>query len=118
MKQEPLKIAFLAWNVTCTAETLHTLAVVNAEQVHRYERNMGRVILKDGTIVQGVYPGKCLEGMRFDQVIVADDRRLRLLHFRGAVLNELDMRCQGSTVPEDYRFQFYDLDEEAPTNGI
>ena len=112
MKLQPLKIAFLAWSAVFAAETLHTLAIANADQVQSHERSRGRVILKDGTVIQTVYPGKCLEGLRFDQVIVADDHRLRLLHYRGALLNELADRCQGSKVPEDYRFQFYDLDAE------
>lgn len=113
-----LKIAFLSWDADAAHNNLVQLAVDNSHQVKSTDWKRGRVVLMDGTIIYSVHPGAFMEGMWFDQVIVADDRRLRLLRFRGAVLNELDCRCQVSIVPEEYRYQFYDLDEEAPKDGI
>lgn len=113
-----LKIAFLAWDAKTADTYLRQLAIDNTDQVKRYERNQGRVLLKDGTEIKSFHHGNPLTGYRFDQVIIADDRRLKILRYCGAELNELEHSCQGSIVPEEYRYQFYDLDEEAPKDGI
>ena len=110
----PLKIAFIAWDRRNADNHLLQLAVDNADQVKRFERNRGRILLTDGTEIVSVHHLPGLEGRRFDQYIIADDRRMHVVKFHGAALNELDYRCQGSIVPEEYRCQFYNVDEEAP----
>lgn len=113
----PLRIAFVAWN----AEEAHTylvrLAVDNADQVKRTEWNRGRVVLMDDTEIISVHPGTNMEGMRFDQYIIADNRHLQVMQFHGAILNELEYRCQHSIVPAEYRCQIYNIDEEDPNHG-
>jgi hypothetical protein len=104
----------LSWDADTAHKNLVQLAVDNSNQVKSTDWNRGRILLMDGTVIQGVHPNTYLDGLWFDQVIVADDHRLRLLHYRGNVITVLDSRCQHSIVPEDYRFQFYDLDEEVP----
>lgn len=113
----PLKIAFIAWNRENADNHLRQLAIDNAEQVERYDRQRGRVLLTDGTEIVSVHHRPGLEGCRFDQYIIADDRRMGVVKFHGAALNELDYRCQCSIVPAEYRCQFYNIDEEAPQHG-
>ena len=106
-------IAFIGYNEEQTRRYLEDLAVVNADQVRRVDRRNGCVILKDGTTITRVLPiPEFLHGRRFDQVIVADDRRLHILFRRGPELRELDRCMAGSVVPEHFRWQFYDLDAE------
>lgn len=104
-------IAFIGWNEEQTRRYLEDLAVVNADQVYRFDRRNGRVILKDGTTITRVLPvPEFLKGRRFDQVIVADDRRLGIVFRRGPELEELDRCMSTSIVPEHFRWLFYDLD--------
>lgn len=110
-----LKIAFLAWNHMATTRYFQQLLADNAEQVDRYDRRCGRAWLKDGTVITAIPIGHHPAGYHFDQVIIADDRRLNTLGQRRAELREMDRSCQGSNIPEEFRYQIYDLDAEAPT---
>lgn len=111
-----LKIAFLAYDVRCAGTALSQLVEDNADQVAGYNRTHGRVFLRDGAEIISAN-GINLHGRRFDQVIIADDRRLQVMGQRHAELRELDRCCQGSTIPEEFRYQIYDLDEEDPNHG-
>lgn len=113
----PLKIAFIAWDMQNAVNNLLQLAIDNADQVKRYDRQRGRILLTDGTEIVSVHHLPGLEGVRFDQYIIADDRRMEVVKFHGAALNELDYRCQHSSVPAEYRCQFYNIDEEADDHG-
>jgi hypothetical protein len=116
-----LKIAFLGYSAEQTARYLQQLAVDNVEQVRRYEKHRNRVLLKDGTEIIGILPGffaQRPDGHRFDQVIIADDNRLEILRHRAYDLNVLDMYCRCSVVPNEYRYQYYDLDAEVPLHGV
>lgn len=113
----PLKIAFVAWNAEATDTYLHSLVVDNADQVKRYDRSRGRVTLKDGTEIYGVHDRGFLDGLRFDQIIVADDYRRRTFYVCSDLLKALEYHCQHSYVPEEYRYQLYDIDQEAPRDG-
>ena len=107
------KIAFIGYNEEQTRRYLEDLAIVNADQVYRFDRRNGRVDLKDGTTITAVKPvPEFLIGRRFDQVIVADDRRLEVLYRRAPELRELDRCMSRSIVPEHFRWQFYNLDAE------
>lgn len=110
----PWKIAFIAWDLETACNHLRQLAIDNADQVKRYDRKRGRILLKDGTEIISVHHLIGLEGCRFDQYIIADDSRMAVVKFHGVALNELHYRCGCSIVPEEYRCQFYNVDEEAP----
>lgn len=114
---EPLKIAFVAWNAEATDTYLRSLAIDNADQVKRYDRARGRAILKDGTEIRAVHDSSFLEGLRFDQIIVADDYRRRTFYVCSDLLKVLEYRCSFSCVPEEYRHQLYNIDQEAPRDG-
>lgn len=109
----PLKIAFVAWNAKAADDALLQFAVDNADQVKRFERRR-RIILKDGTEIVNVHNSMLRDGQHCDQYIIADDSRKNVLKMRGAALNEAEYRCRHSIVPEEYRCQFYNLDEEDP----
>lgn len=108
----PLKIAFIAWSAHHSDIYLERLAVDNVDQVKRYERKRGCILLRDGTEIINVNHLHGWEGYRFDQIIVADDWRMGILLKRWDELEELEYRCRCSIVPEEYRYQFYIIDAE------
>ena len=109
-----LKIAFIGFNTEQTHAALLQLAVDNADQVKSYDRRRGRIVLTDGTEIMAVPTADpvALNGRRFDQIIIADDWRLEIMHHLRAELRALDWCCQHSSIPEEYRLQIYDMDEE------
>ena len=111
-------IAFIGYNEEQTRRYLEDLAAVNADQVRRFDRRNGCITLKDGTTITRVLPvPDFLRGRRFDQVIVADDRRLQVFDRRYPEMMELNRCMGGSIVPEHFRWQLYDLDAEVVEDG-
>ena len=110
-------IAFLGYNARQTAQYLAQLAEDNAEQVAWYNRRHGRLALTDGTEIISVYSIGLggFDGRRFDQVILADDRRMEIKKIHRRTIAALLYCCSCSIVPEEFRMQIYDIDEEAPT---
>lgn len=106
-------IAFIGYNEEQTRLGLDSLVRDNADQVVFYDRRRGVVKLLDGTTIYRVqgFP-EFLYGRRFDQAIVADDRRRLVYSVRWPVLHELDRCMAGSVVPEELRWCFYNLDAE------
>lgn len=114
-----LKIAFLGYNAQQTHRYFEQLAVDNVDQVKRFSRVQGHLLLKDGTEiirVSHIEPGS-LQGRLFDQIIIADTKHLKILETRYADLCSIIDRCWSSAVPADYRIQLYDIDAEAPMEG-
>lgn len=110
-----LDIAFIGWNEAQTRIYFEDLAVVNADQVRRYDKREGIILLRDGTRITRVVPVPSFTvGRRFDQIIVADDRRLSIIDRRYPEILELIRCCERSVVPVDFRIQHYDLDAEVP----
>lgn len=104
-------IAFIGYNEEQTRRYLEDLVKVNNDQVLHFSRRDGIVYLMDGTKITAVKPvPEFLRGRQFDQVIVADDRRLNVFERRYPEIMELGHRMVGSQVPECYRWQLYDLD--------
>jgi hypothetical protein len=113
-----LQIAFLGYNELQTRKFFRQLAEANREQVRLCDLNQGRLVLIDGTEIHRVSAAPdWLQARRFDQVIVAGDNLLRVLYNRSAEMRQLSLCCQGSIVPIDYRYQYYDLDVEVSTDG-
>ena len=108
----PLKIVFLGWSLRLTDQYMEQMAEDNAEQVAWYNRRYGRLVLTDGTEITNAYHMNRIQGRRFDQVIVADDRRMEILEYHQHDIAELLACCMASPVPEEYRLQTYDLDAE------
>ena len=109
-----LSIAFIGYNAEQTCIALDDFVRVNADQVAFYNRSRGIVKLRDGTTIYKIlwFP-EFLEGRRFDQVLVADDRRRHVYEARWLMLHELDRRmATSSRVPAEFRWLFYDLDAE------
>lgn len=107
-----LKIVFLSWNPRLTDQYLEQLAVDNVDQVKRFERRRGRIVLRDGTEIINAYHIIDLQGWRIDQVILADDRRMEIKQHHQGLIAELLNRCQCSSVPQEFSLQIYDIDEE------
>lgn len=107
------KIAFIGYNEALTNTYFVDLAAVNADQVARFDRRAGRIVLRDGTTITKVLPcPEFLRGKQFDQVIVADDRRRRAFFRRAPEIAELVRCMRHSEVPEEFRWCVYDLDAE------
>lgn len=106
-----MKIAFIGYNERQTNARFIELAACNADQVKLTDWRRGRIVLFDGTeIIRVSSDPVFLHGRYFDQVIIADDRRLAILFRRGPELRALEMCCARSEVPEEFRWQFFDLD--------
>ena len=104
-------IAFIGYNEEQTHRYLEDLAVVNAEQIRRFDKRNGVITLKDGTTITAVRPvPEFLYGRWFDQVIIADDRRLDIIERRFPEILALGRCMSDSVVPVDFRWQVYDLD--------
>ena len=110
-----LEIAFLGYNEEQTRQFFKQFAEDNRDQVHGCNFTQGYMQLKDGTKIRRVSADPAwIRGRRFDQVIVADDLRYHTFFNRWDELEELERRCAGSVIPEEFCVQFYIIDEEAP----
>ena len=106
------KIVFLGWDAAQTDRYLSQMAEDNADQVDRYDRRQGLLKLKDGTEIINAYRIGKIHGRKYDQVILADDRRREIMEHNRKDIAELLRRCQSSIIPEEFHLQFYDIDEE------
>ena len=108
----PLRIAFVGYNERVGAEQFRQFAFDNAEQIRTAKFVTGKIELLDGTIIKRVTPyNVVLDGMRFDQIILAVDGVGMLLTRQYELLRLLDYRCSQSCVPEQFRFLLYYTDE-------
>lgn len=112
-----LKIAFMGYNVRHTGMSMMQFAADNATQVERYERYIGRMLLTDGTEITAISNPGQLRGRRFDQAIIADDHRRAVSRLYLYLTDALHLALSGSNIPEEFRYQIYDIDEEAPNHG-
>lgn len=104
-----LKIAFIGYDERCTRQAFEQFAHDNRDQVVQFLKICGVIRLKDGTRIErftGIRP----KGRRYDQIIIADDRRMNILATRAWELGELLKCSAGSVVPEMFRFCIYDMD--------
>lgn len=109
----PLKIAFIGYNDRLTADYFRQFALDNHEAVLHFDGRRGRITLYDGTTIQAISrPMAFLDGVRYDQVILADDRRLLLLYTRREEMSWLRHVTSYTEIPEEFRFQVYDIDAE------
>lgn len=109
----PLKIAFLGYNTRLTDLYFRQLAEDNREQVKYFDGRRGVMVLHDGTQIKALRgPVKYLDGVRYDQVIIVDDRRLRIFEHRREELRYLRHVTRYTEIPEEFRFQIYDIDAE------
>ena len=108
-----LRIAFIGYDERQTRVYFEDLAVINADQVARFDRRQGRILLRDNTEITLVSSDPCfLQGRWFDQTIVADDRRRLIFRKRCPEMVALERCMSRSEVPEGFRWLFYDLDAE------
>lgn len=123
LQEEPqpapaLKIAFLGYNARHTTESMLRFAVDNADQVKRFERHQGRIVLKDGTEITAIRTPADLQRRHFDQAIIADDHRGAVYELYVYLTDGLCWALSASIVPREYWYQIYDLDAEVPQNDV
>ena len=112
-KAVQLKLGFIGYNDRLTRIAFDQFAIDNQEAVLTYDRVRGHMILRDGTTIQAITGGKAFwDGVRLDQVIVADDRRMEIMWRRYQEMACLRHVTACSEVPEEFRFQVYDMDAE------
>jgi len=112
-----LHIAFIGNNAQHTSKSMLRFAVDNADQVKRFERHQGRIVLKDGTEITAIRTPDELRGLQFDQAIIADDHSGAVYNLYVCFTDMLHMALCWSFVPEEWQVQIYDLDEEDPNHG-
>lgn len=113
-----LRLAFVGYNTEQTRRYFRLFAQDNAEQIHSADLDRGRIRLYDGTEIRMVTHTEQVrrDGVRFDQIILADDRRRAILRAQAQLLEFIDIYgCRYSEIPQEFRFQFYDLDAPAPS---
>lgn len=109
----PVKIAFIGYNNRLTANMLRQFVLDNEKQVIHFDPARGQVRLRDGTTIQAVTsPIFYRDGVRYDQVLLADDRRMRILYERRDELAWLRNVTAHSEIPEEFRFLVYDIDAD------
>lgn len=107
----PLKIAFIGYSQRLTRQHFEEFAWDNREQIRRADYIKGRIELRDGTIIIRMDAHKVRrDGYRFDQIIVADDRRGYVYSARYDDIRWLVCTCSCSIVPQEFRMLFYDVD--------
>ena len=111
--RKTLILAFVGFNREQTLVHFRQFARDNAEQIYSQDLNNGRIHLYDGTIIIRVVNEEQVRmyGLRFDQIILADDRRMMIWKERRHLLRLLNMVADmRSEVPKEFRFQVYDVD--------
>lgn len=110
----PLQLAFIGFDRKQTMEHFKEFAAVNHDEIVSYSRENKKIILRDGTVIHAITGFGDILGKRFDQVVIAVDRRgmrywtgkqIGLFHYA------LDM-TSGYRIPEDCIVLKYDLDSE------
>lgn len=119
-KIRPLEIAFMGRDIRTTTLFLRQFAADNEEQVAHHRT--GRVILKDGTIIEAVSPvmvRQRFDGRRYDQLILADDTRgLIRVEASQEIDHVLKYTMMYSCVPEEYQIQLYNVDDPPPRSLV
>lgn len=113
----PLCIAFMGYNLEQTTVCFRQFARDNAESIKAAKPN--RLVLKDGTMILPFPAARVrvarMDGYRFDQLIIADDRRKNIYHAAAAEIRRIIGSAMiHSCVPGEYQIQFYDIDEPIP----
>jgi hypothetical protein len=100
-----LQIAFIGYSAEQTRRHFDEFAWENRDQIAVY-RKPDFIKLHDGTVIRAVTSRDALRGRRFDQVIVVD---ARWNWVKPEWFAELNWRMSVSPVPEELRWQSYDL---------
>lgn len=109
-------IAFVGYDTRQSISFFRQLAEDNREQIRICQLAQGRIVLMDGTtIIRAQTTVEWLKGRRFDQIIVADDRRGMVQINQINLLCALEEACRHSIVPGEFRCIFYCTDEEVTT---
>lgn len=110
---KPLALAFVGFNREQTLAHFRQFARDNAEQIWDRNLELGWILLYDGTVIKRITSMEQArrDGVRFDQIILADDRRRMIWKERAELIRFLDIYgCRCSEVPQEFRFQIYDVD--------
>lgn len=111
----PLRIAFYGYNPRLTSRFLRELAEDNHTIVREYDFRRNRITLDDGTLIVGVVSEMALwDGIRYDQIIICDDRRMEILLDRWDTIARLKQMRAYSDVPEEFGIQYFDVDAPRP----
>lgn len=107
-----LNIAFIGYNTAQTHTYFEEFAAENRDQIFSYNRASGHIVLQDGTQIHRITdnPGKVM-GFRFDQILVAKDRRTYIGEVQIRLLLKVYNRLTPQ-VPKLMQIITYDLDSE------
>jgi len=109
---KPLTLAFVGFNARQTREYFQQFVQDNWEQIYVYDPQVGWARFFDGTVVKCIPSTEQVkrDGLRYDQIILADDRRMMIWKERSELLCFLNDCCRYSQIPHDFRYQIYDID--------
>lgn len=100
-----LNIAFVGYNARLSQIHFRWFAEDNREQIRFCDLSRGRIELYDGTRIRCIQRHQ--DGLRFDQIMVADDWRKEVLNKQHDLLCALESVCAHSIVPKEFRYIFY-----------
>ena len=109
-------LGFIGFNEKQTHLYFDQMAYANREQTEKFYRRDGLLVLTDGTKIYRIGSPESIRARRYDQIIVADDERGLILLQRASELHHLNERMAGSAIPEEFRWQFYNLDYREVNN--
>ena len=104
----PLKICVLGATFPRATQLLQEIVEANPERIKRYLIHQSKFVELDGTIYEArscqALCSNGLQGIRYDQIFV-DSRVMKLpMHKCVRALEMLDDACNGSHIPEEFRF--------------
>lgn len=108
------RIAFIGYDARLTRQFFLEFCEDNMAQIRRLQRQGLRAELMDGTEVFAVTSDRVFDGLRVDQIILADDSRRDILLARADLLYRLIEAQSRSETPVAYAFQWYDVDDPRP----
>lgn len=104
----PLRICVLGATFPRAAQLLQEIVEANLERVKNYSKREAQFVERDGTIYEArschALYSDGLQGVRYD-LIFADPCLMKLPMYKCVrVLEMLDDACNGSEIPEEFRF--------------
>lgn len=107
-----LRIAFIGYDENQTCTYFRELAELNSERIGICDLSQGRIVLRDGTEILRISPNVRFVSLNFDQIIISDDSRNSAAVKNHSLLCILAQRLLRSSVPPEFRWQYYNLDAE------
>lgn len=108
------RIAFIGYDARLTRQFFLEFCEDNMAQIRRLQRQGLRAELMDGTEVFAVTSDRVFDGLRVDQIILADDSRRLLCSPNSDLIALLIERMGRSDIPVEFAIQWFNADASRP----